>query len=477
MTVGSATTVHELDAGYELDLAWDGHRAVACGVDGVVRLFAGDLREWTLPFAPVTRALAQLVARDFVLDGFLCVLDDDGRPSFEHLRAWVRGTRTGTLVYAAWDVLRLDEVDLRRLSLPERRAKLRALLSSAEGTLVRSDTLEGPLDAVLASVAAAKLPGVVARPVSALPSAKRWILVSATGAPLEISRPLSPAPAVTNKDKVLYPRDGLTKQHVVDYYADVAQALLPVMRDRPIVCQRWPDGIDDFTWFQHRVPPRAPDFLEAVMIDGNRRILINNREALAWMANQAALTFHGWASRVATLEQPDWAVLDLDPGPSTRWEQVIDVALAVRALLELLQVDSVVKTSGQKGLHVLVPLGPGHTTEEAHRFAALVASAIHHVMPDVVALEADKVKRRGRLFLDHLQNFAGKTLVLAYSLRAVDQACVSAPLEWCEVTPALDPTAFTARTMRARLDAKGDLFARALSGSTKLGPLIRRLGG
>jgi bifunctional non-homologous end joining protein LigD len=379
------------------------------------------------------------------------------------------------LVYVAWDALRVSGEDLRGLSLPERRARLRSLLPARDGALVCSEPLEGDLTAVREAMARAGLPGVVARAVR---SGGPWVAHGATReTPVALGRALAAPPVVTNRDKVLYPRDGLTKQQVVDYYADVAPVLLAAMRERPVVCQRWPDGIDDFTWFQHRVPPRAPDYVRSVLIEGNRRVLLGNREALLWFANQAALTFHGWAGRVGSLKAPDWAVLDLDPGEATSWAQVIEVALALRRLLELLEVDSVVKTSGQKGLHVLVPLAPGHSNAQAHEFAALVAGVLHRLLPDVVALEAGKARRRGRLFLDHLQNYPGKTLVLPYSLRAVDGACVSAPLGWSEVTPALVPSAFSLRTMRARLDAKGDLFAPALKGRVQLAPVLAKLKG
>jgi len=246
------------------------------------------------------------------------------------------------------------------------------------------------------------------------------------------------------------------------------------MADRPIVAQRWPDGIDEFTWYQHRVPPRAPDYLRPVMIEGNRRIVIRSSDALLWMVNQAALTFHGWSTRVGSLDSPDWVVLDLDPGEKTTWKQVIDVALAVRRLLELLELPSVVKTSGKKGLHVLVPVLPGQRMELAQSFAQNVARLVARLMPEAVTLETEIEKRGGRLFFDHL-NFKGKSLVLPYSLRDADGATVSAPIEWTEVTEKLDPRSFTLKTMRARLDAKGDLFAPALKGSVRLDAILQRM--
>jgi bifunctional non-homologous end joining protein LigD len=247
------------------------------------------------------------------------------------------------------------------------------------------------------------------------------------------------------------------------------------MKDRAIVCQRGPDGIDDFTWYQHRVPPRAPDYLKAVWVEGNRRILIENPEALLWMANQAALTFHGFASRLSTLTQPDWVVLDLDPGESTTWEITIKVALALRKMLELLEVESVVKTSGQKGLHVMIPIAPGHTPQLAHEVGKRAAIVIARLFPNEVALDATTETRKGRLYLDHLQSYLGKTLVLPYSLRAADGAPVSTPIEWSEVTTKLVPRDFNLKTMRKRLDAKGDLAAPLLLGKTDLRALLQKM--
>jgi bifunctional non-homologous end joining protein LigD len=242
-----------------------------------------------------------------------------------------------------------------------------------------------------------------------------------------------------------------------------------------VVGQRWPDGIDDFTWYQHRVPPRAPDYVKSVRIEGDRRLLVENADALAWMVNQAVLTFHGWASRVDSLDAPDWAIIDLDPGTSTSWEQLIEVANAVRALLELLEVPSLVKTSGQKGLHVLVPVGPGHSAAKCHEFSERVCKVVARLKPELVSLVAETGPRKGRLYLDCVQNYAGKSLVLPYSVRAVDGAPVSAPVSWAEVTPALDPKAFTLKTIRERLQAKGELFSGVLAGTLQLEPVLVRL--
>jgi bifunctional non-homologous end joining protein LigD len=331
--------------------------------------------------------------------------------------------------------------------------------------------LQGSLDEVKRSLTSLGLRGVLAR------TRDRAVVVSADDEPVPLVRSLSAAPKFTNQDKVLFPRDGYTKTDLVGWYRDVAPVLLAHMQRRPIVAQRWPDGIDEFTWFQHRAPPRAPDYLRSAQIDGDRRILIENEDALLWMVNQAALTFHGWASRMGTLHNPDWAIIDLDPGTKTTWAQTIEVALAVRALLELLQVPSLVKTSGQKGLHVIVPIGPGHSPAQTFEFSQRVCAMVAQLKPELISLEAETEPRKGRLYLDCVQNYQGKTLVLPYSVRGADGAPLSMPVRWDEVTERLDPRAFTIRTGRQRLDAVGDLFAPVLSGVLKLDPVIQKLRG
>jgi bifunctional non-homologous end joining protein LigD len=243
------------------------------------------------------------------------------------------------------------------------------------------------------------------------------------------------------------------------------------------VIQRWPDGIDDFDWYQHRMPPRAPDYLRAAWVDGVRRIVIENADALLWMVNQAGLTYHVFASRLASLPSPDYAMIDLDPGERTTWwDDTIEVALAIRRTLELLELPSVVKTSGKRGLHILIPLAPGHSFVQAEMLGRGIADLLLRLMPDKVTVENEKDKRGGKLLLDHKQ-FVAKTLVGTYSLRAADGAPVSTPIRWDEVTPKLDPKAFNLRTLRTRLDEYGDLGAPLLAGTTKLDVALAQLRG
>lgn len=477
---------------YALELAWDGHRVLACVVGEAVRLVSSDHREWADLFPTITAELGRLRRRDVVLDGFLCALDDAGAPSFERLR---RHTQKDPqrVIFACLDVLRVDGEDLRSLPLTARRERLVALLATTRsGVLVASEALVGPLAVISEAVRKLRIRGLVVRDarapypssegeaptataVASAPPGSSWLAIGLAKEALVLDRMLSPPPKVTNAKKLMFPRDGIAKQDVVAYYADVAPIMLRYLRDRPIVGQRWPDGIDDFTWYQHRMPPRAPDYVRAVWIEGNRRIVAETPEAIAWLANQAVLTFHGWASRCATLANPDWVVIDLDPGERTTWAEVIEVAVALRKLLELLALPSVPKTSGMRGLHVLVPIAPGHRVEQAHEFARRAGRTLAKVLPHLVSVEPTVAARGGRLYLDTLQNYVGKTLVLPYSLRAADKAPVSTPLAWSEVTPKLDPSSLTLATLRRRLETVGDLAAPLLDGTAGLVDAIAKM--
>ncbi|MEO8700095.1 MAG: non-homologous end-joining DNA ligase [Kofleriaceae bacterium] len=468
---------HDQAASHLIEPAWDGHRVLATRVGDSVRLAAADFRDWTNAFPSPVRALAKLAAHSLAIDGVVCVFDDRGAASFTDLRTQIsKHASISGAVMICWDLLSLDDEDLRARPLSERRAMLANLLEGAPGALMISQELAGSLDKILAAVAGLGFRGVTARPLAAEYTGT-WAAYSTTDAPVDWHRSLSAPPPLSNADKVLYPRDNICKRELVAFYRDIAPVLVRYLMDRPVVIQRWPDGIDEFDWYQHRMPPRAPDYLRAAWIDGVRRIVIENTDALLWMVNQAGLTYHVFASRLASLPAPDYAMIDLDPGDRTTWwEDTIEVALAVRRVLELLELPSVVKTSGQRGLHILVPLDAGHTFEQAELFGRGVAELLLKLLPDKVTVENEKDKRHGRLLLDHKQ-FLAKTLVAPYSLRAADRAPVSTPIHWDEVTPKLDPKAFTLKTLRARLDKHGDLAEPLLAGTTRLERALLQLRG
>jgi bifunctional non-homologous end joining protein LigD len=253
--------------------------------------------------------------------------------------------------------------------------------------------------------------------------------------------------------------------------------MLPHLEGRPLALQRWPDGIDGEAWFEQHAPPKVPEAVRVVSIEGRRHLLAENRETLAWLANLAALTIHQWASHVPSgtpadrvseaLAHPDYVVFDLDPGDGP-FADVVAVARALHRALDALELESVVKTSGQRGLHVVVPIARVHGFDDAQGFARTVATAVARHLPELATIERSLAKRRGRLYVDFLQNGRGKTIVAPYSVRAVDGAPVSTPIAWSEVTERLDPSKLTIATVPRRLVRHGDLFARALAGTARL---------
>ncbi|WP_141323357.1 DNA ligase D [Myxococcus sp. AB025B] len=275
---------------------------------------------------------------------------------------------------------------------------------------------------------------------------------------------------LTHGDRVLFPEAGLTKADVFEYYREVAPLMVPVLEDRPISVQQWPAGIQAPGFFRHElsgIPAWVPTQRVRHLDKTLRHVNVNGEEPLLWLANQSALTLHMWLSRAPRLSQPDFLAMDLDPGKGG-WSDVVTVALALRGLLEEQGLDSYPKTSGKRGLHVMIPLAPGHTYAKVQAHADALAHALEARLGELATTVRGIRARKGRLYLDAGQNARGKTVVAPYSLRAKEGAPFSAPLKWSEVTRRLDPARFNLRTLEKRLDQVGDLFAPALKHPQRL---------
>jgi len=281
---------------------------------------------------------------------------------------------------------------------------------------------------------------------------------------------------LTNPDRVLYPKDGITKQDVAAYYDAVSGPLLAAIEDRPLAVIHWNQGVGKPGWFEQNTGQKAEPWMKVVDTPSSkgpvRHLVVDRPETLRWLAQHAALELHMWHSRVESLTMPDWVVFDLDPADGKGIEQAIEVAQIVHGMFDRLGLPSVPKTTGKRGLHVFVPLAPGHTYDDALAFALSVGETVAGKLPQVT-LERAKEKRKGRLYFDCLQNGYGKTVIAPYSLRGVDGAPVSTPLRWSEVEPGLDPKRFNLRTVPARLKEVGDLFAPALRQGVRL-PRFKR---
>jgi bifunctional non-homologous end joining protein LigD len=589
---------------------YDGYRVLVCKAGKEVRAYTRRANDWTDRFRPIAEAVARLAARECVVDGEACVVDESGRPSFCALQEWLAGGAPGARVaYAVFDLLWLDGRDLRREPIETRRELLEKLLEGHGAPLSFSRALTGDVVELLRATKQAGLEGLIAKrkgsryiagrsgqwlklrfdrrqdcaivgwiplagttdevgalllavaeggklvfagrvgtgfdsrtrralaktlsadaveaPAIEVPKtpdahwvvpklvcecafsewtrdhsmrAPRYLGLREDKTPVECVREdiesahegmrdeddkdgapphtvAAPArhgsPTLANPSKVLFPRDGITKREIWDYYTQIAPHMLPHLAGRPLTLQRYPNGIDGEEWYQQNAPDKTPGFVRLLDVgprhENKKRIVCDDLPTLQWLANLAALTIHQWCSHAPAsastraaidhaLARPDYVVLDLDPGDGP-WEHLVEVATAVRALLEALELQSFVKTSGKRGLHVVVPAAPGPTHEQATRFAEQVARAVAKVLPSVATVERMKDKRGGKLYVDYGQNGEGRTIVSPYTIRARDGAVVSTPIEWSEVTNELDPK---------RVEKKGDLFAGVLRGGQVL---------
>lgn len=288
------------------------------------------------------------------------------------------------------------------------------------------------------------------------------------------ARAAAPVVNLTNPDRLIYPRDGITKKDVVAYFEAMAGPMIATLRDRPLALEHWNQGIDSPSWFHQNIGREAPEWVTSIETPTRttkrsmvRHLVVDRPETLRWLGQMSALTIHMWSSRGASLEEPDWLLFDLDPAKGKGIEQAIEAAVVIRALLENLELPGVPKTSGKRGIHVFVPLVPGHTHEQVTDFACQIAAAVAAKVPGIT-VERSIAKRRGRLYLDCMQNGYGKTVVAPYSLRAIDGAPVSAPLKWSEITKRLDPSRYNIRTMPDRVAKVGDLFAAVFKDRVKL---------
>src|SRR5881409_1857307 len=280
----------------------------------------------------------------------------------------------------------------------------------------------------------------------------------------ERTSPISPLPRevkFSNLDKVFWPDEGYTKGDLIDYYRAVSPWMLPYLADRPLVLTRFPDGINGKSFFQKDAPEYAQAFVRTVTIwseDSQRELdyfVCDNESSLLYIANMAAILLHVWSSRVATLEKPDWCILDLDPKEAP-FTDVVTVAKAVQALCDDIGLPTGIKTSGSTGLHVLIPLGRQVTYEQSRTLGGLLARVIAAELPEIATVTRQVQKRGGKVYLDYVQNGHGRLLVAPFSVRPLPGAPVSMPLKWSEVTPKLDIKKFTIKTAPARMKKLGE---------------------
>lgn len=369
------------------------------------------------------------------------------------------------------DVLSVDGRDVRRLPARERWHALATLVPAGGFWLppmVVEEGAEGLLGAANQQGLDARVLGVPAD--STFPPAACVVLEAALdqSPPARASKPDGVARTkpplrvrTTNRDKVFYPEHGLTKGNLLDYYTHVSPFILPHLRDRPVVQERFPDGIYGKSFFLHHAPGAKSAWMKTVRVRMSRRprdyFLVDSVDALIYLINLGTIPLLVWPSRFQSLEEPDWCVLDLDRGDAP-WSAVVRAAERARELCELLQLPCYLKTSGGSGLHVVMPLAAKTSYAQSRLLCELLARTIETLEPELTTTELEIERRGTRVYLDCLVNVRGRMLVSAYSVRARPGATVSTPLSWDELSPDLDPTAFTIRTLPERLAERGEVW-------------------
>jgi bifunctional non-homologous end joining protein LigD len=268
----------------------------------------------------------------------------------------------------------------------------------------------------------------------------------------------------TNLDKIMFPKLKITKAQVVEYYIKIAPRMLSFLADRPIVLTRYPNGVDWEGFYEKDAPEGTPPWVKTVRIYSKTAernvdyILCNDLDTLIWLANLAAIEIHIPLSTVDSQEKPDLVLFDVDPEPPTSYGEAAEVALILKQKLDQLGLKSYVKTSGKKGLHVLIPIIREHTFHETRAFAHKMGQQLAKER-EIVVSEFSETKKPGKVFLDYLQNSHGRTMVCPYSLRVTPEATVSTPLEWDDVEKRIKPAEFNIFSVASlRKDPWKDIF-------------------
>ncbi len=282
----------------------------------------------------------------------------------------------------------------------------------------------------------------------------------------------------THLSKLYWPEDKVSKRDMFNYYYQVAEVILPYLKDRPMSLNRFPGGIHSKSFYQKDVTGKAPDWVKTFPYqtsDGeDKEYLVATDEAsLLWMATLGCIEMNPWFSRVKSPDHPDYCVIDLDPDQNT-FDQVIEAALEVKKVLDDIDVPCYCKTSGSTGMHIYIPLAAKYTYDQSQLFARILVNIVHKRLPDFTSLERMIANRKGKMYLDFLQNRPGATIAGAYSLRPKLGATVSMPLDWKEVKPGLKMTDFTIFNAVERIKKKGDLFKGVLGGGIDLEEAIKK---
>ncbi len=396
------------------EIKWDGYRILATVADGAVRLWSRNALEWTDKIPEIRDAVAELGLTSAALDGEL-IAGSGTKEDFNLLQATLSGERQGALAYALFDLLHIDGVDVAAAPLLERKALLQELLAGQAGHLAFSSHVQGDGNEAYRLAGEQHFEGIISK----------------------------------RADR------GYTKQDVWDYYSAVMDHLLPEVINRPLSIIRCPAGTGKPCFFQkhHTAGLELVDSVKLKEDSGINAhyLVVRDAASLLELVQFNALEFHPWGSHAEEPDRADRVVFDLDPGPDVPFAEVKKAATDIRKLLAQLELESFLRVSGGKGLHVVVPLNPGCDWDLTKRFAKGFADALAQSEPQRFLATATKALRNKRIFVDYLRNGRGATAVASYSLRGRPGAPVAMPLAWSELPNLKRADAFTIKDVPGKL--------------------------
>lgn len=477
---------------HEIELS--GERVICRIGGGHAHLFAVDGRDRTRVLAALAGAARSLPVHDAILDGIATALGPNGQTLAD---------RPADTLYL-FDCPYLDGQDLTRVPLGERKALLESLVAASgpAAGLRYTDHVVGRGGETFRAATQLGARGVVSKRTGAPyregpKTTDDWRVISCPGAQkkgrvgkggriLEAADPAGVAAApnnaagggvattsardvqiagvrLTHPGRVLYPEVGVTKLDLARFYEQVASLMLPYVEDRPLTLVRAPDGVTGSSFYVRRPGAWAPRELRQVEIPegsgSGLTMIVDDVAGLVALAQMNVLEIHTWNARASRIEQPDRLVFDLDPGPNVAWSAIVEGAVHVRAALELLDLESFVKTTGSKGLHVVVPLVPAAGWPESLAFTRTIAQAISRAEPGRYTAALAKAGREDKILIDYLRNRRGATSVGVYSSRARPMASVSVPVAWDDLGPDIHSDTFRVNDWRDWLTRRRDPWA------------------
>lgn len=285
---------------------------------------------------------------------------------------------------------------------------------------------------------------------------------------------------LTNLTKVYWPDEKITKGDLIDYYSNVSKYILPYLKDRPESLNRFPNGIEGPSFYQKDVKDSAPPWVktEKVFSESNHEfinyIVCQNEATLVYLANLGCIEINPWFSTIRHLDNPDYLAIDLDPDGNS-FDEVMEVAKAVKEILDKAGAPGFCKTSGATGMHIYVPLKAKYDYNISKEFAHVIAQMTNSMLPSITSVLRMPAKRKGKIYVDFLQNRRGQTLAAPYSARPMPNATVSTPLKWTELKKGLTPQDFTIKNIFKRLNKTGDLFSGIFDKGIDIKKCLKRL--